>query len=385
MSATSTRALRGIALALTFFLLPQLQFAQSAAALAAGAASDPGRQKPLGSIDYVRGSVSIVRDGDALPDSGPGDPVYSGDLIRTGATSTASIAMDPSSGFSGSILISPGSAFYLGRNMVQDQPKTKLDLMAGSLSAKITKIAGSPGLDVNTGSSVFGVRGTEFQIALSLNNSLLAVCITGLVAVTRGEDVTALPAGQAIQQSSGEAFTPVAADLASIRDLKDRWIENEGEAFRHAPLKALSVFEKIYSEHAKILIEDGRKLALDPVFRKWLEEHRANAIPNPMSPQVLREKKDMAPKLIAMAKRLAMFERVWWRLRDMVEVVRSAEFSKQEIRKGLFVAQFVQSFDRDKRELERSIFIYRKALGLYLERSPDSEDFVTTLVTGGSE
>ncbi len=386
MSAITGRALRSVALALAVTASPLVLHAQSAAALAAGAMGGEGVQsKPIGMIDYIRGSISIVREGDALPGLGPGDPIYNGDLIRTDSSSTASIAMDPSSGFSGSISISPGSALYLNRAIGQSQPKTKLGLMAGSLSAKISKLAGSPGLDVSAGESTFGVRGTEFQIALSLNNSLLALCITGLVAVTSGENASTLPAGQAIQQVSGEIFTPVPVDPASIRDLKDRWIENEGAAFRNAPLKALSIFEKIYTEHAKILIEDGRKLAFDPVFRQWLEEYRAGKVPNPMSPQVLREKKDIAPKLIAMAKRLAMFERIWWRLQDMVEVVRDTKYSRMEIRKGLFVGQFVQSFDRDRRELERSVFIYRKALGLYLERSPDSEDFVATLATGGSE
>ena len=198
MSATFRRAPRAIAFALAIAVLLPTLAAQSAAALAAGASgSVSGRGKAIGSIEYLRGSIAIVRDGEALPEPGPGDLVYNGDLVRTDASSSASIAMDPSSGFTGSIAISPGSALYLNRSM-QGQAKTKLDLMAGSLSAKVTKIAGTPSLDVATGSSTFGVRGTEFQIALSLNDSLLAVCLEGKVAVTSGENFTALPAGQAI-------------------------------------------------------------------------------------------------------------------------------------------------------------------------------------------
>ena len=378
--------LLGLACIVAIFGFPPALFAQSAADLVAGAMND-GRSatKPLGSIDYIRGNLALVRNGEAQADPGPGDPVYSGDLLRTDRSSTASIAMDPSSGFSGSFIISPGSVLYLDRAMAQDQPKTKLNLMAGSVSAKISKIAGSPGLDVATGSSDFGVRGTEFQVALSLNATLLALCIEGKVAVKGGGSVSALPAGQAVRQDSDGVFSSIGVDPSSIRDLRDRWMEGEGAAFRNAPLKALSIFEGIYSEHDKEIIDESRKLALDPIFRKWLQQHRLGVVPDAMNPQVLREKKDIAPKLISLAKRLAIFERVYWRLGAMVDIVRNGDFSRREIRKGLLVSQFVAIYDKEGPELEKAIFLYRAALGLYLERSPDSEDFVTTLLTGGSE
>jgi len=362
--------------------LPAAVAATTAASLALGSSA---AASPIGALDYIKGTVSLVRQGEAVPSPSPGDPLYDGDLLTTDASSSVSIAMDPSSGFGGTIVINPGTTFYLKRAIVEDQPKTRLDLMTGSLSAKVSKIAGTPTLGVLTGQSIFGVRGTEFEVALSLNASLLAICEEGQVAVSTDGSESPLPAGQAIQQTSGASFTPVSFDPTSIRDLRGRWLDDEGAAFRNAPIKALSVFEGIYTEHAGAILRETRALALDPVFRKWVEEKQNGVMPDPLDPTVLREKKEIAPELISLAKHFAVFERVWWRLRDMVEVVRSGEFSRMEIRKGLSVQDFVRTFDRESHDLERAIFAYRQALALYGERSPDSEDLIMMLATGGMD
>ncbi|HUX36782.1 MAG TPA: hypothetical protein VMV44_02650, partial [Rectinemataceae bacterium] len=259
------------------------------------------------------------------------------------------------------------------------------DLMAGSLSAKVSKISGRPGLDVSTGLSTFGVRGTQFEIALSVNATLFAVCEEGAVAVTTGGAESPLPAGQAIQQGEEGPPVPISFDPASIGELRGKWLDNEGAVFRKAPLKVLALFERRYSEHARAILGETRSLVLDPVFRKWIEEDRTGAAPDPLDPQVLRDKKRLMPKLVSLAKHIAVFERVWWRLNDMVDIVRNGEVSKQEIRKGLAVAKFVADFDRDRKDLERAIFVYHRALALYGERSPDSEDLLTTLGSGGLE
>lgn len=384
------RALSGgrlAALALALLLPAPAVLAQSAAQAVLAAGREPSlRSRPIGSLSFIKGSLSLVRQGEAQAAPELGDPVYDGDLLRTDGSSSAVLAMDPSSGFSGSLSIAPGTALYLSRSLAQGQPKTSLGLMSGSLSAKVTKIAGTPTMGVDTGSSTFGVRGTQFEIALSLNDSLLALCTEGLVAIlSQGGAQTALPAGQALERASGGSFAPVKAEAAALPDLRESWLQREGEAFKKAPLKALGVLEGRYTEHAKAILADTRKLALDPVFRKWVEEHRAGTLPDPLDPRVLREKKDIAPKLIALGKRLAVFELAWWRLQSMVEIVKDGEYSRREIRRGLLVSKFVADFERDRAELERAIFVYRRALGLYLERSPDSEDFVATLAAGGRE
>ena len=385
MKATLRRGRRFTAIALVAFALPLGLCAQSAAAIAAGAAFPKAGARPLGDIDYINGSLTLVRRGEELPEPSPGDPVFDGDLLRTDSSSSASIALDPSSGFSGSIAINPGTAFYLKRATIGGQPKTRLDLMAGSLSSKLTKIAGSPTLSVAAGESTFGVRGTRFEVALSLNASLLAVCEEGLVAILLRGLESPLPAGNAVQQVEDGRMTPVSFDPSTIGDLRKRWLDEEGAAFRKAPLKALSVFEGRYTEHAKAILDETKALALDPVFRKWAQQSRSGVEANPLDPSVMREKKEIAPKLVSLAKHMAVFERVYWRLRDMVEIVRSPEYSRQEIRKGLTVSRFVQAFDRDAHSLELSVFVYRQALALYGERSPDSSDLVTTLAEGGME
>lgn len=343
------------------------------------------RSKPIGVVAYVSGSLSLVRQGDEGPPLGPGDQVFDGDLLRTTPTSKASLSMDPSSGFSGSIAINPGTTFYLSRAALQGQPSTTLELMSGSLSAKVSKIAGKPRLDVSTGTSIFGVRGTEFEIALSVNDSLLAVCEEGVVTLSVKDAQADIPAGQAYQRQSGAGFVPLATQPADLRDLRAKWIEGEGQIFRAAPLKALAALESRYTDHVQAILDETKALALDPVYRQWLRERRAGAKIDPLDPAVLKQKKDIAPKLISLAKRIAVFERAWWRLQDMVEIVRDGQFSKNEIRKGLAVAAFVKAFDRDRPEIATAIFIYRRALGLYLERSPDSDDFISVLASGGMD
>ena len=139
--------------------------------------------KPIAQFEMTSGAVSLTRAGAAQAAPEPGDPLFNGDLIRTGEKGRAVIAIDRTSGFSGTLTINTSSTVYISTKLVKEEPRTTLDLMNGSVSSKITKLAGTPGMVVSTGDSAFAVRGTEFEIAISINESILAICLEGMIAV----------------------------------------------------------------------------------------------------------------------------------------------------------------------------------------------------------
>ncbi|MEI6875464.1 MAG: hypothetical protein WCL50_10095, partial [Spirochaetota bacterium] len=153
---------------------------------------------------------------------------------------------------------------------------------------------------------------------------------------------------------------------------RDTWITAEIGAFRSNPLKALASYELRYTDNVKQLLADAKALASHPVVKKWIAEFKVGSPVNPYDPQVLREKKEVAPLILALAKRLSVFERVYWRLEEVSALIKGSSFEKAELRRGLRVDRFLATVAENYGPTGNAILDFRQAERLYLLRNPDS-------------
>lgn len=355
------------------------------ALLVAAAASAAAITSPrVGTIDYAEGGVSIGREGKVFPAPNIGDEILSGDLIRTRSDGMLVIAMDRSTGMNGKITVKARSALYLNLDSVKGEPRTRIEILTGAIGSKVAKLAGSPTVTVTTSSAVMAVRGTEYEVAVSINaddassdaqQATLVTCTESKVAVDDGSGEVEVPAGKVLEKRPGERlrFLPVA--VSSVKGFGDRWIADEIQAFRADAPRALVDYAKRYSELSARFAAAYAAFAASPTPKKWAEEDRSGAKVNPLDPTVLKEKKEVAKYLLDLRKILFVFERVYYRVDEIAAAIEGTPYEKQVIGTGKTAADFLQGVRGERDYLEGQVARYRYIQELFRQRSPDGDAF----------
>jgi hypothetical protein len=354
----------------------------AASALAAWALASP----QVGSIDYVEGSVSIGRSGKTIAAPNIGDAVLSGDLIKTSSDGLLVVAMGKTSGMSGTVTVRARSAIYMNLAMVKEQPQTKIELITGSIGSKVAKLAGAGGtMSVASSSAVMAVRGTEFEIYVSINmndddpdgggQAVLVTCTEGKVAISDGGKEFEAPAGKVVEKRPGKALRYVPVAVSSIKEYGRRWVTDEIAAFKSDAIRALASYAKRYENLSAKFAAAYAKFKASPIPKKWADEDKKGAAVRSLDPATLREKKDMAGILLEMRKILFMFERIYYRADEISDAIKGTPLEKKEIRKGLTAGEFLRKVEADRAELEDEVARYRYIVALYAARSPEGDVF----------
>jgi len=337
----------------------------------------------VGSIDYVEGGASISRNGRAILSPNIGDPILSGDLIKTQSDGMLVIAMDRSTGMNGSITVQARSSIYINLGDIKGEPRTQVQILTGAIGSKATKIAGSPTVNVVTSSAVMAVRGTEYTVAVSINanddgdssQATLVTCTESKVAVNDGKEEVEVPAGKVLEKRPGEKlrFIPVAD--ASVKDYTQRWIADEIEAFKADAPRALASYAKRYIDLSAEFTAAFDPFLKSPTPKKWADQDRAGAKIDPMDPSVLREKKEIAGYLLNIRKVLFIFERIYYRVDEISDAIAGTPDEKRQLKPGLTAADFLKQVKADRQKLADEVARYRYIEALYIERDPDGGVF----------
>ncbi len=320
---------------------------------------------PFGSVDYVEGNAVIVRSGKSLGEANIGDSILPDDMIKTAGDGLVIIALDKSTGMRGTLTIKQKSVAYIRLAPGTAGPKSTIDLIAGQIGSKLAKISGSPSLQVQTDSVVMGVRGTAFSMASSVNGSVLVVCTEGAVACTDGGEPLTVDAGKAVEKKASERLRLVPVAISSPEQFEQRWISDEIEAFRSNAVRALGDFEKRYNEQLVRFNEAFAPLQKSEILSKWIREDAAGLVPYPNDATVLKEKKALSADILATRKVLFIFERIYYRIMQLDQLVMGTALERQNIRPGYSAGDFIRKVRTDAAGLERRMFLFRYAEKLY--------------------
>jgi hypothetical protein len=354
-----------------------LLFASAAAAFALASAK-------VGSIDYAEGGVSLSRSGKTISAPNIGDPKLSGDLIKTQSDGLLVIAMDKNTGMGGKLTVKARSSLYINLDTVKGEPRTQIQVLTGAIGSKVNKLAGSPTVNVTTSSAIMAVRGTEYEVVVSINaddsagdsqQATLITCTESKVAVNDGQGEVEVPAGKVLEKRPGQQprFLPVA--VSSVKGFSQKWIADEIVAFNADAPRALAAYAARYSALSAQFAAAYEPFQKSPIPKKWADEDRTGAKVNALDPQVLRDKKEMAGYLLNIRKVLFMFERVYYRVDELTAAIAGTPNEKREIRPGVTAGDFLRSVAADRDKLEAQVARYRYIEELYKQRSPDGDAF----------
>jgi hypothetical protein len=349
-------------------------------AIAAAALTAP----KVGGIDYAEGGVSIGRSGKTIAAPNIGDPILSGDLIKTQGDGMLVILMDKNSGMSGKLTVKARSSIYINLDELKGEPRTQIQLLTGAIGSKMSKLSGSPTVNVTTSSAVMAVRGTEYEVVVSINaddaspnaqQATLVTCTESKVAVNDGQEEVEVPAGKVLEKRPGERlrFLPVA--ISSVKGFSQKWISDEIAAFRADAPRALADYAKRYTDLSAKFAAAYDPFQKSQTPKKWADEDRSGAKINPLDPAVLRESKEIAGYLLNIKKVLFMFERVYYRVDEISDAIAGTANEKRVIRPGQTAGDFIQAVRAERDKLAAEVARYRYIQDLYQQRHPEGEAF----------
>ena len=122
----------------------------------------------------------------------------------------------------------PNTAFYFDMSKVQGRDQTNFQMMKGSLGLKVAKLGGSESVAVKTESTAMGVRGTDFEVVIVPDSSVLVLCAEGEVAVTdsRSGEVSAKP-GTVVEKVPNEKMKGYAVDVKDLPVYREYWTSQD--------------------------------------------------------------------------------------------------------------------------------------------------------------
>ena len=340
---------------------------------AAAAASAFLEESPLATVEFLDGKVTVTRDGEPLKGVSIGDELYDEDLLSTGADGSLVLALAPATGMRGTIRVSPKSSFYLRSEPSGGGQKSQAELIAGQLSLKMKKLAGEPSFEVTSGSTVMGVRGTEFTVTSSPSGALLVSCVEGEVACVEDGDAASAVPGQAVERREGARLRRLAVAAGEAEGFRQRWADEEAAAFRRDAPKAAKAIAQKYLELQAAFAESQEQAAGSEVLRRWIAERKAGAKGG--RPDLaalerdLRELRKLGPSLLEGRRLLGQLERANAAVAALEEALAGDEaVLKQEIRKGLTVGDFFGKFAAERERLDRQVAWFRQAGKLLKQR-----------------
>ncbi len=189
--------------------------------LLAGTAFCEGK---LGSVTYLEGDVSMIRDGAEVDNLAIGADLQNFDLVRTGSDGLAELDVNSSQSPRMTIKVSADTQFSVEIAAIEGKQQTTLGIIGGSISLKASRLAGTQALSVKTDSAVMGVRGTQFDVTAPPTGDVLVTCDEGEVVVTddQGKELHAIP-GTVVEKRPAELYRTMPVAVSGLAKFRGQW------------------------------------------------------------------------------------------------------------------------------------------------------------------
>jgi hypothetical protein len=324
---------------------------------------------PVGEFSYVEGDVDLVRAGkSSKADFGMSVDNY--DQVATGKNGSAELAIDPKSGINGSIKLRPGTTFYIDLAGAGAEKKAGIELLTGSVSAAVSKLAGKSNLEIRTQGATMGVRGTVFEVAIAPAGDLLVSCESGRVEVKDegGRTLFAEP-GAVVERTAEDMFRNVPVRTSNLADFRRQWNAERIEAFKANAGRAIADFAGRYRGLKERFDKAYMELLRHrDIIDKWMREDRQKTIGGRM--EIMQEKKVIIASLFEIRKVLFLFEKIYFRLLELETYVAQG-YGRGTIAPGLTAEQFFRQFQNEAVSLQEKMHSIRYVMKLFAARNTD--------------
>lgn len=335
------------------------------------AAVGTGAQE-VGTVVFAEGFPELTRDGRPVFEQVDfGFRVENLDSFTTDLLSSFEIELDPQTGVTATIVVDSGTQFYLDISTLQNERTTSIELLAGSISARVNSLAGSSRFQIQTATAVAGVRGTEFTVTTEVGGEILISADEGLVEVTHDERrrLFASP-GEAVEIVEDEnRFANLRYEPSAIGSFREEWKSQRRELFRErAP--AILVFQgRQYRRRREAFLDAyGRLMAERELLEAWIQddEEARRFRPAERAARAAAAGRIMG-EVVRVRGTLRRFETVFVRLETMEPLV--ADFAPEvEIDEGFTGADLYELIARDRRVVQEQIAMSRYMVKLFQDQ-----------------
>lgn len=339
-------------------------------ALVLAAAAPLSAQEKIGEAVYLDGQVSITRGGSALDPSGIviGAPIDNFDQMETGDDGNAQVQITTTRAAASTITVSPDTQFTFELSALQGKQASSINLISGSLSLKVSRLASSQALDVQTESAVLGVRGTEFDVSISDAGDVLVTCSTGAVACTteNGVEYQAVP-GTAVESEEGEAFRTVAAPVTDLQGFRRAWMEQRRKVIRANTGRLIQLNVERYRLLRAAFDRDYAALMRQQdVISKWRSEDRRGRMGT--IAQMDRERRAVLETMLGLRRTQFLLERVQFRLLRLKRL-HDQGYGRGTLSGGVTTSEFFDQLQHERTDVNTRMAAIRNVARLYALRN----------------
>jgi FecR protein len=334
-----------------------------AAAAAAAAPADT-----VGSVSYVEGTVSMVRDGSDIDSVAIGDDLVNFDLVKTGADGKAELAVNAPRLPAMTIRMTSNTQFSLEVATVNGQLESTVGIIGGQVALKVARLLPSQAVRVKSDSAAMGVRGTDFTVTAPESGDVLVTCDEGEVSVTddQGKDLTAIP-GTVVEKIPGESYRTVPVAATGLEEFRTRWRGDRAQFVQANALRFIRANARLYTALSREFMATHQELSRNQnIMRKWAFEDRAGRIGS--SAEVERERRTIGALLVRLRHTAFRLERVAFRL-ERLQALHDSGVGVGTLEDGMTTKVFYAQIDRERQNVRQKLALTRFLTKQYLKRN----------------
>jgi len=308
-------------------------------------------ESTVGTISYLEGHVQVSRNGRYLNpgDVGIGLVVEPSDTIETGSDGYVEVEMTaPSAG--SLVKVRSDSSFYF-ETSPESSPRreTIFQMLRGSLSLKVGRLSSRESYKVQTDSAVMAVRGTEFNVDMSTDRSVLVTVPEGHVESKSGRTTIMAQPGTVAAVDNQAQISSIAIDPGDINLYRQYWEGLRLEALKINAKLSIQQFSRQWDQQLPRLESAMRKLdSQQNLISQWEEVIQGRAAAPPTA-DVIRAKRALSPGMMELRAILPLAERTFNTLLGLEDAYRQG-FAEGAFQSGNYIdaADFYRSFNKDK-------------------------------------
>jgi len=336
---------------------------------AAGTAAGPAfADDTVGSITYLEGTVSMVRDGADVQDVAIGQDLQPFDMVKTGDDGQAELAITAPQLPRMTIKVSADTQFSIEVATTDGKLESTVGILGGQIALKVARLLPSQSVRVKTDYAVMGVRGTDFTVTSPETGDVLVTCDEGEVAVTdnQGKDLTAIP-GTVVEKRPGEVYRTVPVAASALEQFRARWRDERAQFLRGNALRIIRANARQYAQLSRDFNAAQAELRRSKsVLDKWAFEDRAGRVGS--AAEVLRERRAIGALLVRLRRLAFQLERVAFRL-ERLQALHDRGIGVGTLDGGVTTRVFLAQIARERRDMARKLAFTRYVTKQFLKRN----------------
>jgi len=313
-----------------------------------------------GEIVYIEGSVDIYRDGSKLDwrsvDIGTYLEQY--DMVETGEDGLVEILLSQAGG-GATVTVDPDTSFYFDVEDTEGPRKTEFAVLAGSMAFKVKKLSGNEAFQVRTESVAMGVRGTEFEVSIAPEGSVLCTTREGLVECKTEDKAQAYAKpGQVVEKITKKNLSTAQVSVEQLDAYRSDWQQDREEVFKRGAQTFIKGYGLQYQKVRPRFMQAYAELIR--VESKLRQVEKAGGTGS--TGRLFKIKGEVSPAVVKMRSILPMFEHVFFRLQILSDY-HDRGYGQGMISGSTSSADFFSDFSRSefgmKRRLSQTYYLLR--------------------------